>query len=572
MRDQAVKYIRPHYLLDVVGYNPEAKGKKKYDWTKLDIVLDRYVANGFKPIFEMMGNPGGHFDNFQKHSTVMEWHQLVIDLAKHLEDRYGKEEIRSWYFESTNEPDRWHFWDDWMIAFLNYYDATSEALLKVDSNIVFGGPGTADGLDTYMYLLLDHAKFGRNYITKERGSRLDFISLHNKALPADIVKEEDRLIQHMHEYAPYYLDTPVMNNEADPIAGWGKDYWWRSSPWYAAFVAQSVDYHIRTMRIKRNTDYRILSNDNGFLGDWYKRTLMARFIKGDNGKLLKGASSIRGSKLDKEEDNRQVAHRFYLVKKPVLTVMNLLTYLGNEAFVLDSNVFSEYSGAIATKHSNGDMAILCYNTPQFDLDDNFSKTIPDVHQKTLQEAKDASFTIDIPAEYQSGNRMIAFDINEKHGNPYKIWENMGSPEDPSQKQIQKLIKNENPALTENTQLNNDQLDLTIQPMAVKLIYIFNQNKSINPQPVKNLNINYYKGLNNEPVMVLTWKADNKKPVHYKVYYKPDNKSEYTLLNDYHLSDNHFTWVNCKQKGKLKVVTQTYDGRSASAAVKIKKTL
>jgi L-iduronidase len=361
--DNGTLYMRPHYLLNLVSASGFSQQSIKYDWTSLDRALDILVKkNGFKLIFELMGYPAldpkdiktSQYDaNFQKQTRIpptyftdleqpeqiRNYKQFIKDLALHLIQRYGREEVRSWYFETTNEPDLKSFWPFSKEAFLNYYDACSEGLREADSGLRFGGPGTAKDLSETFRLLLAHCDTGQNFFTKERGVRLDFISVHVKAMPRQMIEREKKIIDYIRENHPKFSSRPFINDESDSEVGWSKDIWLRNSPWYAAFIAQSVDLHQRVLVDSMQVDYRIMSNDNAFYGGWNARSICAAI---------------------KSRENPEMD---YLVKKPMYNVMSYLSQLGDRWIPVQ--VKSDNMGLIATRNKTG-YSILVYNKSEFD--------------------------------------------------------------------------------------------------------------------------------------------------------------------------------------------------------------
>ena len=120
-----IRHVRIHYLLNLVTAEGLGTDTPEYDWRRLDEGLDGLVDNDLKPFFELMGNPSGYFTDFEDDDRLRAWQRLVRDLALHLIDRYGLGEVKTWYFETWNEPDI-KFWKGSEQGFLNYYDACSE--------------------------------------------------------------------------------------------------------------------------------------------------------------------------------------------------------------------------------------------------------------------------------------------------------------------------------------------------------------------------------------------------------------------------------------------------------------
>ncbi|RMG66383.1 MAG: hypothetical protein D6722_15080, partial [Bacteroidetes bacterium] len=337
-------------------------------WSALDRKLDLLVANRQTLIFELMGTPRGMEGiDFADDDHLHAWKRLVRDLARHYADRYGAETLRSWWFETSNEPDLWHFWPHGLVKFLNYYDACSEGLLEADPALRFGGPGTARGASDTFKLLMEHCAHGRNYFTGEKGVRIDFISTHRKNTPYEMIEDELKVWRYVEHDFPQFRGLPIVNDEADPIAGWGIPYFWRTGPWYAAFVPQAIDLHNRFILDSIAMPYGILSNDNGFMGSWGKRTHLARFLPGDNDASTRGASRRGGARvMEVAADDRPPVEQFFLIKKPVLTVMSLLELLGETRYPVSGPADSlrPAMGTIATRSEGGAFALCVYHRPE----------------------------------------------------------------------------------------------------------------------------------------------------------------------------------------------------------------
>jgi len=148
-----ITYVRPHYLLELVTAKGLGTERPNYDWSVLDTALDVLVYNGLKPLFELMGNPSGYFTDFLDDVQLRAWRRLVRDLALHCIERYGRNEVRSWLFETWNEPDA-HWWKQSEEAFCNYYDACSEGLKDADEKLRLGGPGSCRHLSSLLKTFL----------------------------------------------------------------------------------------------------------------------------------------------------------------------------------------------------------------------------------------------------------------------------------------------------------------------------------------------------------------------------------------------------------------------------------
>lgn len=446
---KGIKYVRPHYLLNAAIAKGLDTGQPIYDWAKLDGILDQITGHGLKMIFELMGFPSdgtgsgesqydknfqeqlvhqrSYFDNLANRDQLHRWKAFVTALALHLESRYGRDEVRTWFFETTNEPDLPHFWRYDIPTFLNYYDACSEGLKAADPALQFGGPGTARDLSDTFKALLAHCDTGKNHFTGEIGVRLDFISIHAKALPQPMIERELRIMDFVRLQHPRLGPKPFFNDEADPIVGWATPYWWERGPWYAAFVAQNIDLHQHVVIEGAGVNYRLLSNDHTFIGDWNQRTTHALF---------------------REQPG---ADGFVAIRKPVTTVMELIAQLGESH--VDVNIPAElasYFGVLATRKGDA-LVLLVYNKTAMELVKG-PKPEPDFEIPLMaQQAVQARLHIKGISGTTAAIR--EFRIDETHGNPHHEWLAMGKPSVLSVGQIARLKQAEAPALVRSEQIN-----------------------------------------------------------------------------------------------------------------------
>lgn len=65
-----------------------------YDFTYLDALIDLLYNNGLRPGFELMGNPGNIFKNFEDKAAVYDWKDLITKTAQ----RYVGKCLLQFYF------------------------------------------------------------------------------------------------------------------------------------------------------------------------------------------------------------------------------------------------------------------------------------------------------------------------------------------------------------------------------------------------------------------------------------------------------------------------------------------
>ncbi len=410
-----IAYARPHYLLDLVSAAGGGWESAAYDWSEMDRAVDVLVRNRVKPFFELMGNPSGRFSDFGDTAQLRAWRDLVHELALHLIGRYGRDEVRTWYFETWNEPDigfGWAQWRDDPRPFCDYYDACYEGLRAADPGLVLGGPGTCAPLSPLIKAFLAHCDTGANRLTGEQGVPLGFISVHEKGVRAhaedlnpdslSICEREAALVAYLREHHPRLAGLPLVNNECDPQVGWGDVHTWRARPYYAALVVKIIHQHVERLVDELGVNYGLLSNDNGFMGTWGQRTLVTRF-RNDAG--------------------------FALVKKPVLNVMVLLAMLGDVRCAATVRGGSADTGVLATRRGDGQVAVLVYNS-----------------RDEIMSSGSEHVTLAFEGMPFSEGMLCHYRIDADHGDPYRLWEAGGAPAEPSPDLLAEMRRNQEPSL------------------------------------------------------------------------------------------------------------------------------
>ena len=109
------KYLRFHGLfhddMEIVRRAPD--GTLSYQWHHMDKITDNMLSVGLKPFFELNSMPqplasAETYACFWKMNTsepkdYNEWGDLVWHFVSHMVDRYGLDEVKTWYFEVWNE-------------------------------------------------------------------------------------------------------------------------------------------------------------------------------------------------------------------------------------------------------------------------------------------------------------------------------------------------------------------------------------------------------------------------------------------------------------------------------------
>jgi len=110
------KYIRMHGLLtdDMGVYREDRKGNPEYNFQYIDALYDYLLSIGIRPFVELGFMPSalasGKQSIFWWRGNVTppkdynKWGELIRNLTLHFTERYGADEVKTWYFEVWNEP------------------------------------------------------------------------------------------------------------------------------------------------------------------------------------------------------------------------------------------------------------------------------------------------------------------------------------------------------------------------------------------------------------------------------------------------------------------------------------
>ena len=135
---------------------PAIENTKRANWQLVDISIESLIEIGLKPIYTTCFTPADFTDDPtvcwpDRNHTGMprdlnQWGEFVSSGIRHHLARYGKAELRSWYFECWNEPNlKGCFFGGTKEEFFQMWSATWRAVKSVDPELRFGGPSTARG-------------------------------------------------------------------------------------------------------------------------------------------------------------------------------------------------------------------------------------------------------------------------------------------------------------------------------------------------------------------------------------------------------------------------------------------
>jgi xylan 1,4-beta-xylosidase len=278
-------------------YSEDTAGNPVYDWIILDRIVDAYRTRGMKPFVQLgfmpealsSAPPGRQYRHFWKPGAqyndiytgwtyaprdYRKWEELCYRVARHFVEKYGRNEVESWWFELWNEPDI-GYWsgsvgpasgrDDPLGPqkaqtrrgeFEKLYDFTVEGVRRALPTARIGGPEVTGGAQGALRSFLQHTTTGVNSATGKVGTPLDLITFHAKGSPtfvdgrvrmgvANQLRNIDSHFAVIGEF-PQYAKTPVVIGESDPegCAACGVRYYpqngYRNGTMYPTYTALQI--------------------------------------------------------------------------------------------------------------------------------------------------------------------------------------------------------------------------------------------------------------------------------------------------------------------------------------------
>jgi len=265
-------------------YTEDAAGKAIYSWTILDRIFDTFHESGIKPLVEigfmpeaLSVHPEPYRHKFPEGTIYTgwayppkdyaRWSELVFQFVRHLRERYGDTEVKTWLWEVWNEPDI-GYWQGTPEEYFKLYDFSIDAVLRALPDARVGGPDTTGAAGPkaaeFLRQFLDHCAHQKNYASGKVGSRLDFISFHPKGSPKwqgdhvemGIARQLASIDQGFRIVAsfPEWRSTPIILGESDPegcaacSAEKNPQNAYRNGPLYASYMAEVLNLTLELAR------------------------------------------------------------------------------------------------------------------------------------------------------------------------------------------------------------------------------------------------------------------------------------------------------------------------------------
>jgi xylan 1,4-beta-xylosidase len=468
-------YVRVHNLLTTGDgssspkwgstnvYTEDAGGRPVYNWTILDRIFDTFHDEGIKPLVELgfmpqalSTRPEPYRHNFP-HGEIFtgwayppkdyqKWAELVFQVVRHLRERYGDAEVKTWLWEVWNEPDI-AYWKGTPEEYFKLYDFSVDAVVRALPEARIGGPDSTGPASPraveFLRSFLDHCAHQKNFVTGKTGARLSFIAFHPKGAPQwenghvrmgiahqlAAIQEGFRIV----ESFPEWRHAPIVLGESDPegcAACSAKDNpqnSYRNGPLYAAYTAEVLG-RIYALSAREHAD---------FLG------AVTWAFEFEDQPPFEGFRELATNGID----------------KPVLNAFRMFGLLGSERVkatstgalptenVVRDGVRGQPDINVIATRKNHEVAVLIWNYHDDDL-----------------AASPAPIDLEIAGLPPALTKGVLehFRIDSTHSNAFTAWKEMGSPQSLSADQVERLQESGQLQLLTSPQL------ISIQKGSVRL--------------------------------------------------------------------------------------------------------
>ena len=442
-------YFRAHNLLttgdgtpalkwgSTNAYTEDADGKPVYDWTITDRIFDTYLERGVRPYVQLGFMPQAmsthpepyrhHWTPEAKYDTIylgwtfppkdyVKWGELCYQWTKHCVEKYGREEVETWWWQLWNEPNI-GYWKGTQEEFYKLYDYSVEGVRRALPTARIGGPETAGGpggksLENF----LKHCVSGTNSVTGKQGTPIDLLSFHAKGQPKFVdghvrmgisnqLTDIDRAFAVIAKF-PELKDKPIVIGESDPegcAACQGPQNGYRNGTMYSSYTAASFA-----------RKYELADK---------------------HGVNLEGALTWA---FEFEDQNYFAGFRVLAsngIDHPVLNVFRMMSKMSGDRLTTTSDAGIPLDDIVKNGvRKNADVSALASRDGK-----KVSVLVWHYHDDDLA-GPDAAITLNVPGLPVSNGqaKVTQYRIDETHSNAFTMWKALGEPQKPTPAQYTDL--------------------------------------------------------------------------------------------------------------------------------------
>ena len=418
--DKTIDTVRIYAMLEDIVYRDE-NGILQYDFRVNDLRLDYLVEKGYDLIIAYGAVPDcmaastefkrasafnatrykGKMWNTSPPADMAEWEEVCYEYTKHIVERYGIERVSRWHLHCFNEPDIPSFFmsqlpsgheEERIAAYCPMYKAFIQGLCRVSEKLTMGGPALANKT-LFLDLFLQYVR--------ENHLRLDYIALHNYGTGPKFLREGTAKIAvenniNRHEGYMEVIRKNGFENTEIVIDEWGM-----ATRGFANRL-ECPELMVRETEVFSAYYGKLIK---AFLDTGYDISKLAICLSGQH---------------EMTEDFSGFRNFFTLnfIAKPIYNAHLLGAWMGTQLVAGETD--NENIAIIPTRKENGYAVMITYAS------ENFKEDIPAICE-TVEFAEDIT-----------GKTVTVWCIDKNTTNPYRLFEKLGAPEQPTREQLSLL--------------------------------------------------------------------------------------------------------------------------------------
>lgn len=437
------EYVRMHGLFhdDMFPIVKEKGAEPRYNWQYIDDLFDRMLDRNVRPFVELGFFPESMAaENSRtvfwweakvtpREDSFIEFHKLVKAFTQHCVNRYGIDEVMTWYFEVWNEPNlNWGFFDGTKTQYFELYKQSVLAVRSVDERLKVGGPSTSNFVPDERFAgeQEDRAVSDILFETEDINSLEwhavwleDFLEFCDKEkLPVDFVS--------CHPYPTDYAFNPETGKGRGltrHVGSTKEDLLWlqktiKNSPF------PDVEIHL--------TEWNTSPNSRDAMHD---RLPPAAYIVKTNLDCIGLTNSLAfwtfTDIFEEKGGGASIFHggfgmiNFQGLVKPSYHAYRMLHALGDEELYKNDYLF------VSRQSGSRKVVALAYNYPK-----EANNAVPDgsISYDALSNGTSKKVNLSL-SDLKPGTMFKVEILDKDHGNIYDYWVSMGKPEPPTREQI-----------------------------------------------------------------------------------------------------------------------------------------
>lgn len=409
------KYIRFHGIFDdeMMVYHENEDGSVEFNFNYVDRLLDFFKSVNLKPFIELSFMPSdlAKFKTktlfYNKSITsppksYKKWAFMVNALVIHCIERYGLEEVKTWYFEVWNEPDIKDFWYGSEEDYYDLYEISYKVIKEVDESLKVGGPSISS-------LTIKQTKWLERYINYciENKCEPDFISYHTYPnevfnMNENFTHKKGLIIDENTSYLSDIID--IVKNKLQE------------------YNLNNTELHLTEWN--STISHRDLTNDTLYKGSFIFKNILENMDKMSSFGYWALSDYMEELKLDKNVFHGGLGLiTNNNIKKTAYYAYELLNKLGD-------TLVDKGEGYYVTKDSNS-YKVFLYNYCHFDkiysMSDVSNISIRERYSVFVDKVLNIELKLD-NFDKNSTYNITTYSLSKKQGSSFDTWIDMGAPD------------------------------------------------------------------------------------------------------------------------------------------------